>query len=304
MLEFRGLEKSFGSVRALDGVTFAVAPGQMYGFVGANGAGKTTAMRIALGVLLADAGVVVWDGRPIDHEVRSRFGYMPEERGLYPKMKVRSQLVYFARLHGVGHSEALSRTDELLDRVGLLGRADDTVEKLSLGNQQRVQLAAALVHDPQVLVLDEPFSGLDPVAVDTLSHTLREQCAAGIPVLFSSHQLELVERLCDAVAIINRGRIVADGAVSSLRRRDPRRRMAVDVRGPNDEPVDLAPLGNVPGIAVNPPDGPRESGRYLILTADADDQDLLRAAQRLGRVRAFHPSEPTLAEIYREAVAG
>ena len=304
MLEFRGLEKTFGSVRALAGVSFAVAPGQMYGFVGANGAGKTTAMRIALGVLLADAGEVRWDGRAVDHDVRRRFGYMPEERGLYPKMKVGSQLVYLARLHGIPRAAAETRTAELLARMGLTDRSDDTLEKLSLGNQQRVQLAAALVHEPDVLVLDEPFSGLDPVAVDALSQTLRDQCARGVPVLFSSHQLELVERLCDAVAIINRGRVVADGSVSALRRRDPRRRFVVDVRTADDRVVDLTPLASELAMTVSPPDGPEESGQFVTLSADADDQVLLAAAQRLGRVRAFHPAEPTLAEIYREAVAG
>jgi ABC-2 type transport system ATP-binding protein len=191
----------------------------MFGFVGPNGAGKATTMRIVLGVLEADAGTVRWRGREIDAATRARFGYMPEERGLYPKMRVRDQLAYFARLHGVGGSAATAAADRLIERLGLEARAGDRVETLSLGNQQRVQLGVALVHEPEVLVLDEPFSGLDPVGVDVLSGVLQERARAGVPVVFSSHQLELVERLCEAVAIVNHGRVVATGAVDELRDR-------------------------------------------------------------------------------------
>jgi len=197
----------------------------MFGFVGPNGAGKTTAMRIILGVLSADAGEVRWHGRPVDAAVRRRFGYMPEERGLYPKMRVRAQLVYLAALHGV--TDPLAAADRWIERLGVAGRADDRIEALSLGNQQRVQLAAALVHEPELLVLDEPFSGLDPVGVDVLSGVLAEYAATGVPVVFSSHQLELVERLCEAVAIIKDGRLVASGAVDELR--GPGRRVVREV---------------------------------------------------------------------------
>src|SRR6185436_15703812 len=171
-----------------------------FGFVGPNGAGKTTTMRIILGVLTADGGEVRWRGSPVDAGTRRRFGYMPEERGLYPKMRVRTQLVYLASLHGVADPEAAA--SRWIERLGL---------------QQRVQLAAALVHEPELLVLDEPFSGLDPVGVDVLSGVLREYAATGVPVVFSSHQLELVERLCEAVAIIKDGRLVASGTVEALR---------------------------------------------------------------------------------------
>src|SRR5919107_2288109 len=202
MLELDGLTRRFGDVVALDDLTFSVAPGRMFGFVGPNGAGKTTAMRIVLGVLDPDAGAVRWNGAPIDAATRARFGYMPEERGLYPKMRVRDQLVYFARLHGLPASAAATAADRWIERLGLTERAGDRVETLSLGNQQRVQLGAALVHDPELLVLDEPFSGLDPIGIETMSTILRERAAEGVAVVFSSHQLELVERLCDAVAIV------------------------------------------------------------------------------------------------------
>ena len=180
---------------ALRDLSFAVRPGEVFGFVGANGAGKTTAMRIALGVLAADAGEVRWKGEPVGFETRRRFGYMPEECGLYPKMRVAEQLVYFARLHGIDAAAAAAAADRLLDRLGVADRRNDAVEKLSLGNQRRVQLAAALVHDPEVLVLDEPFSGLDPVGVDTLAGVLLGKAREGVPVVFSSHHLDLVERL-------------------------------------------------------------------------------------------------------------
>jgi ABC-2 type transport system ATP-binding protein len=217
-LELDGLSKRYGDTVALDGLSFTVAPGQMFGFVGPNGAGKTTAMRIVLGVLAPDAGEVRWNGRPIDADDRRRIGYMPEERGLYPKMRVGEQLAYLAELHGIERHEARERAQRWMQRLGVDERAHDAVEALSLGNQQRVQLAAALVHEPDLLVLDEPFSGLDPVGVDVLSEVLIEETSRrGVPVIFSSHQLELVERLCDAVAIVNGGRLVAAGAVEELR---------------------------------------------------------------------------------------
>jgi ABC-2 type transport system ATP-binding protein len=216
-LELRDLRKSYGETVALDGVSFEVAGGEMFGFVGPNGAGKTTLMRIVLGVLAADAGEVLWRGAPIGAEERRRIGYMPEERGLYPKMRVRDHLVYIARLHGVAESAAEASADRWLASLGLEERSDEVVEALSLGNQQRVQLALALVHEPDLLVLDEPFSGLDPEGVDALSGALQEEIdARGVPVIFSSHQLDLVERLCDSVAIIRSGRIAARGRLDEI----------------------------------------------------------------------------------------
>ena len=200
-------------------MTFTVRPGEVFGFVGSNGAGKTTTMRIVLGVLTADAGEVRWKGTAVDADLRRRIGYMPEERGLYPKMKVGEQLRYLARLHGLTESAAAASVQRWTDRLGIAERVGDEVQKLSLGNQQRVQLCAALVHDPEVLVLDEPFSGLDPTAVEVMSGVLRDKADAGVPVIFSSHQLELVERLCDRIGIIATGRMVAVGSVEELRER-------------------------------------------------------------------------------------
>jgi ABC-2 type transport system ATP-binding protein len=216
-LELEGLSKRYGKTTALDGVSFAVGEGQMFGFVGPNGAGKTTTMRIILGVLAADAGEVRWRGQPIGAEERRRIGYMPEERGLYPKMRVRDQLAYMAELHGVSTEDAAAAAQRWMQRLDIDERAEEPVEALSLGNQQRVQLAVALVHEPDLLILDEPFSGLDPDGVDALSGALQEEIEArGVPVIFSSHQLDLVERLCDSVAIIAAGRIAVSGRVAEL----------------------------------------------------------------------------------------
>jgi len=295
VLELIGLTRRFGDIVALDDVSFSVAEGEMVGFVGPNGAGKTTAMRIALGVLRAHAGEVRWRGRPVDAAVRRRFGYMPEERGLYPKMRVLDHLLYLARLHGMDAPDASAQAARVIEILGVGDRARDRVEALSLGNQQRVQLAAALVHRPEVLVLDEPFSGLDPVGVDVLSGVLREQAAGGVPVVFSSHQLDLVERLCESVVLIDHGRIVAAGRIADLRDADPRRLVRVEVSG-----APAAWYVSIPGVRLAEP---LPEGAVLEL-ADAGTRpaDVLDAARLAGEVRSFHVVRPTLTQIFRRAV--
>jgi ABC-2 type transport system ATP-binding protein len=279
-------------------LSFAVSEGQLFGFVGPNGAGKTTAMRIVLGVLEPDGGEVRWRERPADAAARARFGYMPEERGLYPKMRVADQLVHLARLHGVGAAGARAAAGQWLERLGLGAVAGRRTETLSLGNQQRAQLAAALVHEPELLVLDEPFSGLDPVGVDVLSEVLRERARAGVPVVFSSHQLELVERLCDAVAIVRGGRVVAAGRVADLRAQRAGRRWRVELADRNGDRAGW--LAAVPGASLVAAD---DHAVVVELGPGADEQALLDAARRAGRVRRFAPEEPTLAELFREVVA-
>ena len=293
MLRIEGIDRSFGDRKVLDDVTFTVERGRLTGFVGGNGAGKTTTMRIILGVLAADAGRVTLDGHALTPEDRVDFGYMPEERGLYPKMKVLEQVAYLARLHGYSRTEATERARTLLGRLGLGERLNDPVESLSLGNQQRAQLAAALVHEPSVLILDEPFSGLDPLAVDAVAAVLQERAAAGACVLFSSHQLDLVERLCDDLVIIVAGRIRAAGSRAGLRSEHAGRRYELVADGDlgwlRAEPaVDLVQLAD--GTAV----------------FDADEgvaQRVLGTAVSAGQVSRFSRVQPSLAEIFREVVA-
>ncbi len=263
------------------------------GLVGRNGAGKTTTMRAIMGILRADSGEVTWNGRPITADDRLRFGYMPEERGLYPQMRIAQELEYFAQLHGLDSSDSAAAASHWIDVLGLASRAEERVVSLSHGNQQRVQLAVALVHDPELLVLDEPFAGLDPSAVDSLSSILREQAAAGTAVLFSSHQLELVEQLCDSVVILEEGRVLAAGTLPQLRARLPRR-LRVKVAAAEDW------AGHVPGASVLQEDG---DGVLLSLAKGADAQAVLHAAEQAGPVEHFGFEETGLAQIYRQLVA-
>jgi ABC-2 type transport system ATP-binding protein len=293
VLEVADLSRRFGHVVALDGLSFTIEPGQLCGFLGPNGAGKTTAMRCIVGVTEPDAGEVHWGGRPMASIGTGLVGYMPEERGLYPRMPVVEQLVYLARLHGMPAEEAEPSARRWVERLGVADRADDPVETLSLGNQQRVQLAAALVHDPQLLVLDEPFSGLDPIAVDVMSDVLRERAAAGTAVIFSSHQLDLVEGLCRSVVVVDHGRLVLDGEVTTLRRQGERRlRLAVD--GGTAWAEDLPDWCHVDRIAGDEV--------TLRLSADADPGALIDLARRQGELRGVHLDEPRLSELFRDAV--
>ncbi|WP_105036254.1 ABC transporter ATP-binding protein [Cryobacterium aureum] len=294
MLDIRGVTKSYGTREVLTDVSFTVGDGCMTGFVGANGAGKTTTMRIILGVLSPDEGTVLIDSVPVTASDRRRFGYMPEERGLYPKMKVAEQLVYLARLHGLSPASARRNTADLLERLGLTERAGDTVESLSLGNQQRAQIAAALVHDPEFLVLDEPFSGLDPLAVEVVMSVLAGYAAQGAPVLFSSHQLDIVERLCDDLVIIADGEIRANGSGEALREQHSSPRFEIRTEG------DTGWIRSQPGITVIDFDGD-----FAVFEAETDaaSQAVLRHAITLGAVQTFSQQRPSLATIFKEVIA-
>ena len=294
MLSVQGIGKRFGRIAALDGCSFAVERGRMLGFLGPNGAGKTTTMRAIFGLVELDTGAVLWDGRPIGEAERLRFGYMPEERGLYPRMRVGEQLAYVGRLHGMDGGAVRDAALGWLERLGLTERAGAKVEELSHGNQQRAQLAAALVHTPELLVLDEPFAGLDPVAVRTLADVLRAEAARGAAVLFSSHQLELVEDVCEDVAIIDRGSIVAAGDLDGLRRSSQRRRIAVRLEGaPRDW---LPPVDGVELVE-------RSNGDLRLLARqDVDPELVLEAAERSAQVVEFSYGPPSLSELFLELV--
>src|SRR5215469_12875269 len=242
MLGFDAATKRFGSLTALDRCTFAARPGRLTGFLGPNGAGKTTAMRAVFGLVELDAGTVRWQGRPVTAAERVRFGYMPEERGLYPRMRVRDQLVYLGQLCGRGAKDVSRSVDGWLERLGLAGRAGDRLDALSHGNQQRVQLIAALVGDSDLLVLDEPFAGLDPIAMGAMGKLLSDAAARGVTVLFSSHQLDLVEDLCQDVVIIDHGQVVLAGELAELRAKVPQRFVDIRYRGPAPDWSGLAPV--------------------------------------------------------------
>ncbi|MBT0566461.1 ABC transporter ATP-binding protein [Williamsia sp. CHRR-6] len=293
-LIIESLHKRYGDLIALQDMSFRVETGEIFGFVGSNGAGKSTTMRIILGVLAADSGRVLLGEKLIDGDIRRQIGYMPEERGLYPKMSVGSQLRYLAELHGLSAAAARHSVHYWVDRLGLAARIDDNVADLSLGNQQRAQLAAALVHDPSVLVLDEPFSGLDPVAVDVMADVLVEKAGHGIPVLFSSHQLDLVQRLCDRVGIIAAGQMKAIGTVTELRSRGP---ATLQVSGPDTATRWADHLPGVLEVTY------RDDDTLLTLAPDADDQQILSAALAAGPVRQFATSTPHLTELFREVVS-
>ena len=291
------LVRTYGAVRALDGMSFTVRPGAVTGFLGPNGAGKTTAMRAIFGLTALDAGAVRWEGRPIDANVRRRFGYLPEERGLYPTMRVGDQLRYLGQLRGLDKAEATRRAEAWLERLDLADRVRSNLEDLSLGNQQRIQLISALLHEPDALILDEPFSGLDPIAVDALSKVLVSEARRGATVLFSSHQLDLVEHLCEDAVIVDHGRAVAQG------------------------PLDELAAGHDPVLEIDVPDDPDaswtaelDSARYTVLgnangavrlsliTGDGGivegAQPALDAARRAGAVNRFGFERRSLAEVF------
>jgi len=294
-LEIDGLRRRYGTVTALDGLSFGVPAGQVFGFLGPNGAGKTTTMRAIFGVTSLDAGEIRWRGQPVGQEARRTFGYMPEERGLYPAMTLFDQVEYFARLHGMDGPAAAKAAWHWIDRLGLSGRGQTRIDALSHGNQQRAQLAVALVHDPDLLVLDEPFSGLDPGGIDDMSAILAERAAAGVTVLFSSHQLDLVEDLCEAVAIIYRGRLVVSGAVADLRRGE-RPRLAVRVTGDRGGGWSAglsSALGTVDSVR---PDGTAE----ISLTSSGDSQAILDLAREAGPVEHFAYEDRSLSDVFRQ----
>jgi len=294
MLGFDGATKRFGSVTALDGCTFAARPGRLTGFLGPNGAGKTTAMRAVFGLVELDAGTVRWQGRPVTAAERVRFGYMPEERGLYPRMRVRDQLVYLGQLCGRGAKDVGRSVDGWLERLGLAGRAADRLDALSHGNQQRVQLIAALVGDPALLVLDEPFAGLDPIAIGAMGELLSDAAAGGVTVLFSSHQLDLVEDLCQDVVIIDHGRVVLAGELAELRAKVPQRFVDIRYRGPAPDWSGLAPVELVEA---------RDGQARLRAGPDTDLAAVLAGAQDRADIVSFAYQPPTLSELFRQAVA-
>jgi ABC-2 type transport system ATP-binding protein len=295
MLEIIDLTKRYGPVTALDGASFTARPGRIVGFLGPNGAGKTTTMRVVFGLVVPDRGEVRWKGQPVDRDMRLHFGYMPEQRGLYPRMRVAEQLSYFGQQHGLSGKQANAAAGQWLDRMGLGDRKKSKLEELSHGNQQRVQLATALVHDPELLVLDEPFSGLDPIGIATMTDVVREQASKGAGVVFSSHQLDLVEDVCEDVVIIARGRIVAAGAIEELKAASGRQHLEIEVAGAHGDWLD-----GRDELQVLERTGDKVK---LLVDRNVDLTDLLARARAAGEVRTFSYEPPKLSELFMEAVA-
>ena len=296
MLEVRNLTKSYGEIAALRGVTMQVNKGQLLGFLGPNGAGKTTTMRSVFGLVAPDSGEVLWNGHPIEARDRLGFGYMPEERGLYPRMRNLEQVAYFGMLHGMSRQAAYLEAGRWLEDFGLADRADGRLEELSHGNQQRLQLAAALVHTPELLVLDEPFAGLDPVGVGAMGEILASQAASGTAVVFSSHQLDLVEDLCDDVVIINEGAVALAGAVRELRTNAAHRHVTIEVRNANPDWIEAVPQAQTVR---------RDGDRVVLDVSDGIQlEQLLAAAQAAGDVVEFAYEPPSLNEVFLDAVGG
>ena len=292
-LEVADLGKRYGDVVALDGCSLTVRLGRVVGLLGPNGAGKTTAMRCIFGLVRPDRGEVRWDGAPIDREARLRFGYMPEERGLYPHMRIRAQLEYLARLSGLDRRRAAAGVERWLARLGLQERAEARLDALSHGNQQRVQLAAALVHDPVLLVLDEPFAGLDPLGVEALSAVIADLARDGTAVLFSSHQLDLVEHICQDVTVVDRGRVVMAGALERLRAASSRRYLEIGFRG-GLRWTPAVEYGRV--LAAEP-------GRTRLELGDGTDlETLVQLARSAGELTRFSLEPPALSDLFHEAV--
>jgi len=286
VLVISNLTKRYDEIVALDDLSMTVRSGRILGFLGPNGAGKTTTMRSVFGLVAPDSGKITWNGSPVGPESWSQFGYMPEERGLYPKMKVFEQLNHFARLAGLDKVTAGQSIDRWLSQLGLADRARSKLEELSHGNQQRVQLAAALVHDPAVAILDEPFSGLDPLAVDDLAAILKKLAAGGTAILFSSHQLDLVQSVCQDVVIIDHGRVVLQGDVERLRDDSEQRVLEIDVDG--------RPFVSEHARIT-------DGGRALI-DRDTPITDIVTEAQAHGTITSLRFEPPNLSDLFRQAV--
>lgn len=281
--------KKFGDFTAVDDLSLTIEQGQMHGFLGANGAGKTTTFRMVLGLLDPTGGTVRWNGKPITYAMSSEIGYLPEERGLYPKMKVEDQLVYLAQLRHMSASDAKKETAAWLERFEVPHYASKKVEELSKGNQQKIQLIASLLHKPSLLILDEPFSGLDPVNVEMLKSAILDFQKQGATIVFSSHRMDHVEELCDDMSILDRGKVVVGGSIREVKRSFGKQNVRIKMDH------DLSELGRIPGVEAITK---THDGALFQIADENVAQVLLGAAMKIGNLRHFAIEEPSLEEIF------
>lgn len=289
LLELKNIDKSFGEKKVLKGVSFVAESGKAFGLLGRNGAGKTTSIRILMNVFPADAGEVLTDGKPIDYDKIS-LGYLPEERGLYPKKLIIDQLVYFAELKGMKRTDAVQSVDRWLKRLELYEYRNKRLDTLSKGNQQKIQLITALAHDPQIVILDEPFSGLDPVNAILLKDVVKEQIARGKIVLFSSHQMSYIEEFCDSIAILNAGKVVLHGDLREIKRNYVRDRLVVRTDNPEQIKADFKDDCTI-----------QEDGSLILRLASPNDKQTamkhLAEKYDIDEIKVF---EPSLNDIFVE----
>ena len=289
LLELKNINKSFGEKEVLKGVSFACESGKAFGLLGRNGAGKTTAIRILMGVFPANGGEILLDGNPIDYN-KIGLGYLPEERGLYPKKTVIDQLVYFAELKGMRHNDAVKSVDFWLERLDVCEYRNKKLNTLSKGNQQKIQLITALAHNPEIIILDEPFSGLDPVIAMRLKEVVKEQIAQDKIVLFSSHQMSYIEEFCDTVAILNAGKVVLSGDLYKIKRNYVRNRLVVRTEKSGQIIADFKNDCIV-----------QEDGSLLLRLASPDDKQTIMETlvknYDIDEVKVF---EPSLNDIFVE----
>ena len=289
ILELRNIDKSFGEKEVLKGVSFVAEGGKAFGLLGRNGAGKTTSIRILMNVFPANGGEVLIDGKPIDYD-KIGIGYLPEERGLYPKKLIIDQLVYFAELKGMSAKDAVKAVDYWLGRLGMSEYRNKRLDTLSKGNQQKIQLITALAHDPDIVILDEPFSGLDPVNAMLLKDVVKEQISKGKIVLFSSHQMSYIEEFCDSIAIINAGKVAISGDLHEIKRTYPRDKIVVSTQASEKIMADLGDICTE-----------REDGTLLIQLASPDEkQSMMKRLVESYDIDEVKVFEPSLNDIFVE----
>ncbi|WP_210364675.1 ABC transporter ATP-binding protein [Bacillus sp. REN3] len=293
VLRLEKVTKRFGSFTAVDGLSLTIPEKEMFGFLGANGAGKTTTFRMILGLLDASDGTITWDGKPINYSTSNLIGYLPEERGLYPKLKVRDQIVYLARLRGMTKQEALRELDLWLNRFKVPEYADKKVEELSKGNQQKIQFIAAVIHKPKLLILDEPFSGLDPVNVEQLKAAVIDLKEAGTTIVFASHRMEHVEEMCEHICIMHKGRPVVHGALKEIKRSFGKKNLVIHAD------FDTAFLKDYPGVTKAKQTA---EGIQLQIEGEPVAEGILKEVVARGFARKFVLEEPSLNDIFIEKV--